>query len=238
MELREIVSSTQSHDDIKWEHFPRYWPFGQSPDSTHEGQWRGALMFSLYSTWTNGWANNRDDGDLRRHRTHHDVIVMFILSVDYLVTLRVWARVATVLILNYGLLPDKQNCGLRMHRECRECFVRHLLQKKPLVSYPGMYHGTCVTHEDRRSGSLTWNLQVHDLQMSSNEKVWMAAGYHPSNGCHLTCPIKTHSDRNKMAITLDHVSKCIFINQNLRILTKISLNVVPKCSIHNKPALV
>ena len=24
-----------------------------------------------------------------------------------------------------GLLPDKQNCGLRMHRECRERFPRH-----------------------------------------------------------------------------------------------------------------
>ena len=37
-------------------------------------QW--ALMFSLMSAWTNGWANNRDPGDLRRHSTHYDVIVM------------------------------------------------------------------------------------------------------------------------------------------------------------------
>ena len=29
---------------------------------------------------------------------------------------------------------------------CRECFPRHQLQRKPLVSDPGMYHGTCVTH--------------------------------------------------------------------------------------------
>ena len=26
--------------------------------------------------WTNGWVNNRDTGDLRRHRTHFDVAVM------------------------------------------------------------------------------------------------------------------------------------------------------------------
>ena len=26
--------------------------------------------------WTNGWVNNRDAGDLRRHCTHNDVIVM------------------------------------------------------------------------------------------------------------------------------------------------------------------
>ena len=24
-----------------------------------------------------------------------------------------------------GFLQDTQNCGLRMHRECRECFPRH-----------------------------------------------------------------------------------------------------------------
>ena len=41
-----------------------------------EFQWRGALMFSLISAWTNGWVNNRDAYDLRRHRAHFDVIVM------------------------------------------------------------------------------------------------------------------------------------------------------------------
>ena len=41
-----------------------------------KGQWRGALMFSLICAWTNSWVNNRDAGDLRRHRTHYDVIVI------------------------------------------------------------------------------------------------------------------------------------------------------------------
>ena len=40
------------------------------------------------------------------------------------------------------LLPDTENQGLRMHRECRECFPRHRLQRKSLVSD----HSTCVTH--------------------------------------------------------------------------------------------
>ena len=48
------------------------------------------------------------------------------------------------------------NCGLRMRRECRERFARHRLQKKPLVSDPGMHQGTCVTHVPCcMSGSLT-----------------------------------------------------------------------------------
>ena len=69
------------HDDvIKWKPFLRYWPFvrgiHRSPmDSPHKGQWRGALMFSLICAWTNGWTNNRDDGDLIRHHTHYDVNV-------------------------------------------------------------------------------------------------------------------------------------------------------------------
>ena len=60
---------------------PHYWPFvrgiHRSPvKSLHKGQWRGALMFSLICARINGWVNNRETGDLRRHRAHCDVIVM------------------------------------------------------------------------------------------------------------------------------------------------------------------
>ena len=70
------------HDDvIKWKHFPCHWSFvwgiRRSPaNSPHKGQWRGALMFSLICAWINGWVNNREAGDLRRHRARYDVIVM------------------------------------------------------------------------------------------------------------------------------------------------------------------
>ena len=33
-------------------------------------------LVSLISAWTNGWVNNRDAGDLRRHRSQYDVTVM------------------------------------------------------------------------------------------------------------------------------------------------------------------
>ena len=67
---------------MKWKHFPRYWLFvrgiHRSPvNSPHKGQWRGALMFSLICVWINSWVNNRETGDLRRHRAHYDVIVMW-----------------------------------------------------------------------------------------------------------------------------------------------------------------
>ena len=42
--------------------------------SPHKGQWRGALMFSLICARINGWVNNREAGDLRRHQAHCDVM--------------------------------------------------------------------------------------------------------------------------------------------------------------------
>ena len=49
-----------------------WWPV----NSPLKGQWRGALKFSLICVWINDWVNNREAGDLRRYRLHHDVIVM------------------------------------------------------------------------------------------------------------------------------------------------------------------
>ena len=39
----------------------------------------------------------------------------------------------------------RKNCGLRMRREYRESFPHHRLQRKLLVSDPGMHHVTWVT---------------------------------------------------------------------------------------------
>ena len=74
-------------DVIKRKHFQRQWPFvrgiHRSPvNSPHRGQWRGALMFSLICAWINGWVNNREAGDLRHHRTHYDVAVVYKVLVD------------------------------------------------------------------------------------------------------------------------------------------------------------
>ena len=72
----------RNHDDVmKWKYFPRCWTFvwgiHRSPvNSPHKGQWRWALMFPLLCAGMNGWVNNREAGDLRRHRAHYDVKVM------------------------------------------------------------------------------------------------------------------------------------------------------------------
>ena len=73
-----------AHNDvIKWKHFPRYWSFVRGIHrwpviSPHNDQWRGALMFSLSCASINGWVNTGEADDLRRHRAHYDVTLMYI----------------------------------------------------------------------------------------------------------------------------------------------------------------
>ena len=46
-------------------------------DSPHKGPvGHRALMFPLICAWTNRYSNNRDAGELRRHRAHYDVTAM------------------------------------------------------------------------------------------------------------------------------------------------------------------
>ena len=68
-----FVISLERDDVMKWKHFPRY-----------EGQCRAGFMFSFICAWTDGWANNRDAGDLRHHLPHYDVIVMKLYAIPSL----------------------------------------------------------------------------------------------------------------------------------------------------------
>ena len=86
------------HDHvIKWKHFPRY-----PVNSPHKGQWRGALMFSLICAWINYWVNNGDAGDLRRHRAHYDVTVMF----------------SKHIVLSAGTMTSSRVCVFRLGECC------------------------------------------------------------------------------------------------------------------------
>ena len=74
-----LLVSAPYHDDvIKWKRFLRYWPFvgGNSTNSPHKDQWRGALIISLICALTYGWVNHRNTDYLRRHRAHYDVTMM------------------------------------------------------------------------------------------------------------------------------------------------------------------
>ena len=61
-------------DVIKWKHFPR--TFVRRILRSQRPVTRGLMGFFL-CTWINGWVDNREAGDLRFHRAHYDVSVMW-----------------------------------------------------------------------------------------------------------------------------------------------------------------
>ena len=81
------------------EHFPRYWPsvrgIHRSPvNSSHKGQWRGPLIFSLMCAWIDGWVNNCEAGDSKRHHTRYDVTLMVYQPLDETCKLLFWTHVS------------------------------------------------------------------------------------------------------------------------------------------------
>ena len=101
-----LAHNPPPHNDVvKWKHFPRYWPFvwgiHRSPvNSPHKGQWRRSSMFPLISIWINGWANNRDAGDLKLYHAHYDVTVMLdqYMKHHLLIDRVTWQRVSPMII--------------------------------------------------------------------------------------------------------------------------------------------
>ena len=90
------------------------WGIHRSPvNSPHIGQWRRALIFSLICTRINGWVNNREAGDGRRHHAHYDVIVM-----NQNATVTLWsdlpsANTKDALQIYFNSLdPERYGCNL------------------------------------------------------------------------------------------------------------------------------
>ena len=73
------LKASQHDDVIKWKYFSRYWPFarGIHRSPVYSPQ-KGQRCFLWSAHWIKGWANNRQAGNLRRHRAHYDVIVMLV----------------------------------------------------------------------------------------------------------------------------------------------------------------
>ena len=62
---------TQYHDDvIKWKHFPRYWPFVRGIHRSPRTKASDTKLW-CFLIKKNDWVNNREAGDLRRHRTDY-----------------------------------------------------------------------------------------------------------------------------------------------------------------------
>ena len=73
--LRRMMTSSNGNTFCFTGHYVR--GIHRSPvNSPHKGQRREALVFSLICAWINGWVNNREAGNMRRHRAHCEVTVM------------------------------------------------------------------------------------------------------------------------------------------------------------------
>ena len=59
-------------------------------------------MFSLICAWINGWVNNREGGDLRRHRAQYDVTVMIYSSFVYIAWETMAERLSSWLARSWG----------------------------------------------------------------------------------------------------------------------------------------
>ena len=89
------VALHKSYTESWWRHqmetFSALLPLyvGNSPvagEFPRKGQRRGALMLSLICPLINSWVNNREAGDLKRHRAHYEVIVMMIWTCRWIHT--------------------------------------------------------------------------------------------------------------------------------------------------------
>ena len=129
------------HDDvIEWKHFSCYWCFvreiHRSPvNSLHKAQWRGHLIFLWSALWINGWVNNIEADDLRRHRPHYDVIVMLTPTT---VDVRTWmcnyiqSSFCYVDAITYACC----NLDVVTSNHCSRCFKFHIISLyTPYVSF-------------------------------------------------------------------------------------------------------
>ena len=107
-------------------------------NSPHKGQWRGALMFSLIRAWINDWVNNREAGDLRRHRGH--------CGIHWTYLSHPWCRIIfwyhTAFYLDTGfniLIPKKNGCK------------RHNKNKTKMFRFPSKFHCNIFLGLDKNS---------------------------------------------------------------------------------------
>ena len=107
-------------DVIKWKHFPRYWSFVREFTGDRWNPRTKAsdaeLWCFLWSAWINSSVNNGDADDLRCHRIHYDVTVMFVGDLSYSFGVRIFIFWIASDHIEYGRCPGSKLC--KSEREC------------------------------------------------------------------------------------------------------------------------
>ena len=75
--------------------------------------------FLWSAPWINGWVNNREAGDLRRHRAHYGVIVMMVINLNIVIWRTVYISIQSRIIqsniqfgIMYNLIRTRSNSML------------------------------------------------------------------------------------------------------------------------------
>ena len=99
-------------------------------------------MFSLICVWINGWVNNREAGDLRRHRGHYDVNVMH----DYFIR-QICKHITATVTLDLG------TCGVAFQFS----FMSHKLAISRSYTTVLVMHSCCHQNSNIYFTKMGWN---------------------------------------------------------------------------------
>ena len=103
-------------------------------------------MFSLICAWINGWVNNREGGDLRRHRAHY--VVTFMYEIEQFVPFHITPSISWRAAIRCTLKPSnrfirscclkRKFCRLHVHSSSNRIMSTFSLPWQPLSFLPLM----------------------------------------------------------------------------------------------------
>ena len=156
-----------------------------------KSQWCGTLMFSLIYAWINGWVNNREAGDLRRHGALYDVNVMYktrlipselLCSCSVITSLLHFLHMRRVFSNSFLSLP----LGLR---DCRDTLAGHEYNGDISVTKDG---ATC-----QRWDHQVWNLQEQTSPLHYSDDIMGAMASQITSPTIVSSTVNLGADQRK-----------------------------------------
>ena len=156
---------------------------------------------------------------------------------------KIMHALAPIPVMPWASYQIRKIAGCACARNAGNVFPRRRFQRKPLVSDPGMHHGTCVTHVPWcKSGSLTCGdgENVPGITGACATQICVS-GKRPIACVNLfifNWYDLTHRDRDELDAICKRYIQMRCREWNILIFDWIPLKFVPKCPIDNKTALI
>ena len=123
-------------------------------------------LFSLICTWVKGWVNNREFGDLRRHRAHYDCFVMVMIR-------SLWYNLVHLLIIfSVALLALGQSiAAVTAKYHCNDVIMSAMVSQitSPTIVCSTVYSGA-DPRKHQSSASLAFVRGIHRWPVNSPHK--------------------------------------------------------------------